>query len=194
MVMLTDFDFSSHPEVQPMRLTRSEYLRWAELGVFADKKVELLDGVVVANSPQGYKHAFAVSKINEWLVRQLSDHADILPQVPFAPPGENLPEPDLAVVEKTFAPGEPPHQAFLVVEIAESSLRYDRSTKLALYASADVPEYWVVDLVHQVVEVYREPLEDRYGALQTYRRGEQITLLAFPDSVFAVDVAFGLRQ
>jgi Uma2 family endonuclease len=73
-----------------------------------------------------------------------------------------------------------------VVEIAESSLGYDRNTKLPLYAKAGIPEYWIVDLIHREIVVHREPNRGRYRRVQHLKHGDSIAPLAFPDTTLAI--------
>jgi Uma2 family endonuclease len=83
--------------------------------------------------------------------------------------------------------GKAPSRAYLVIEVAVSSLRFDRTVKAGVYAEAGVPDYWVVNLLDGQIEVHREPTPRGYRVVTTYRRGERVALLAFPDLTIAVD-------
>jgi Uma2 family endonuclease len=102
-------------------------------------------------------------------------------QSAFAASDQSEPEPDIAVVPVAEYLDEHPKVAFLVVEVADSSLARDRSAKADLYATAGVPEYGVADLVHRVIEVRTEPSDGKYARLTTLRRGDTLTLARFPD-------------
>ena len=145
------------------RWTRAEYDRLIEVGVFRPgDPVELLAGELVVAEPQGGEHYTAIYLAEEalravfgpgWLVRS---------QAPIALDDESEPEPDLAV-----APGSPrdyrrehPARPVLIVEVAESSLHLDRNEKSGLYARARLEDYWIVNLVARVLEVYRQPAPD----------------------------------
>jgi Uma2 family endonuclease len=165
--------------LRPLR--REEYDRLVELGYFDDEKVELLDGMLVAVSPQGAGHWHAIGRLNVLFVRAVGDRAMVRIQAPLATSDDSEPEPDVALVPNQEDSHEHPTRALLVVEVAQSSLRKDRLLKAALYARAGVPEYWIVNLAERVVEVYREPQGDRYSSMSTHPAGEILRPVTFPD-------------
>src|SRR5688572_15754182 len=157
------------PDTAMRRWTRAEYDRLIDLGIFQPgERLELLDGWLVVREPQGTRHATAIRRVLAVLRRTLGEAWQIDSQLPIALDDLSEPEPDVAVV-----PGDPdtyrqahPSRPLLIVEVAESSYRIDHEYKASLYARATVPEYWIVDLVHETVEVHREPEESsdaRYG-------------------------------
>lgn len=172
--------------IRPLR--RVEYDRLVELGVFTkDDKIELLRGALVEMSPQGSLHADCAGVLMTLLIRKLGDRASVRAHSPFAATEDSEPEPDVVVYPpRRYASGHP-QTAFLVVEVAESSLRKDRGLKSEIYAENGVPEYWIVDLVHGAVEVRTEPADGQYARMQTYRRGQRIAPVAFPDLELATD-------
>ncbi len=157
-----------------------------ELGLFEDERVELLAGVLVKMSPQRAAHSHAVQQLTERFVIGLKGRAVVRPQLPVALDDESEPEPDLAISPVSDYTREHPSQVYLVIEVAESSLRKDR-IKGALYAAAGVPEYWIVDLVAGVFEIYRDPKFDGYGSVCRAGRGGAVAPLHFPDLVIQVD-------
>jgi Uma2 family endonuclease len=162
-------------------ITRTEYEELVRRGVFEDAHVELLYGRVVSMSPIGGPHRYSVSRLARVLMVAIApERARIDVQSSFAALSESEPEPDILVV----APGDyleaPPDRAFLVVEVADSSLKRDRE-KAALYAAAAVPDYWIVNLVDEVVEVHREPRGQGYGTTSRCGRGDVLRLVSFPD-------------
>jgi Uma2 family endonuclease len=171
------------PDRGPM--TRAEYDALVRRGALEDARVELLYGRLVSMSPQGEPHTYSVSQLMTLLVRALGDRARVRVQAPFAAPDESEPEPDVAVV----APGDyldgHPRVAFLIVEVAETSLARDR-LKARLYAAAGVTEYWIVNLPEQIIEVHRQPGAEGYAAVFRHGRGERLPLAAFED--VALDV------
>jgi Uma2 family endonuclease len=172
--------------IRPLR--RVEYDRLVELGVFdEDEKIELLRGVLVAMSPQGADHAYVIERLNKLFVDALGDRGRLRPQAPFAASELSEPEPDLAVYPPAPYARAHPDRALLIIEIAHSSLRKDRGIKAEIYAEAEVPEYWIVDLVHLAVEVRTAPANGHYTRTITHGRGERIALVAFPDIVLAAD-------
>ena len=176
--------------------TRKEYDRLIELGVLhEDERIELIGGQMIVAEPKGTPHSTSVALTAEalrvafgggWLVRQ---------QDPVALDDESEPEPDIVVVTGTPRDylAEHPHRPVLVVEVAESSLRFDRSCKGSIYARAGLDDYWIVNLVDRVLEVRRRPVAApsakfgwRYADLTVCRHGEIAAPLAKPDAAIAV--------
>ena len=173
--------------IRPLR--RVEYDQLVALGAFQDERIELLEGELVAMSPIGAPHSSAVQKLNRLLVLAFDGRAVVRCQLPFAALELSEPEPDFVVVPSADYDTDHPSEAFLIVEVSESSLAMDRGKKLRLYASCGVPEYWVVNLPERCIEVYTQPSPGAYAKLERYERGQSITLLTFPDvSVSVSDV------
>jgi Uma2 family endonuclease len=172
--------------LSPHRFTVAEYYRMLEAGILhEDDRVELIDGRVVAMSPMGPPHAAAVDKAGYVLRAAVGARALVRDQKPLALDEYDEPEPDLAVVRPRadfYAGGHPgAGEVLLLVEVAESSLNYDRYAKATLYAAAGISEMWVVNLRERVLEVHREPGPAGYVVSQVYRPRERVTPLAFPD-------------
>src|SRR5689334_3050697 len=162
-------------------LRRVEYDKLVELGAFEDEKIELLEGVLVPMSPIGPRHSSAVQKLTELLVLALTRRAVVRPQLPFAASDLSEPEPDLMVSPVSDYDTAHPDEALLLIEVAESSLAKDRGIKLRIYARRGVPEYWIVNVVDRVIEVYTDPVESGYRSSVVYRRGQSIRLVSFAD-------------
>ena len=114
-------------------------------------------------------------------------------QLPLALADDQEPEPDLCVVPwPTQADAEHPSSALLVVEVADTSLAYDRETKLRMYAMAGVPEYWIVDVIGKSVEVYTEPSGATYANKRTARVGDSVTATTVDGMVLRVGAVFGV--
>jgi Uma2 family endonuclease len=173
--------------------TVDEYVRMWESGIFSDDdRVELIDGEVVEMSPIGHLHAAFVANLNRVLMRTVGDRAVVWIQGPVRIPPRSLPQPDLALLRPRSYKRESTTTAdvLLVVEVADSSRRYDRTVKLRLYARAGIPEYWVVDAKTETLEIYRAPAGDQYAERQQPARGTTIAPLAFPDATIAIDAIF----
>jgi len=170
--------------IRPLR--RVEYDQLVALGAFQDERIELLEGALVAMSPIGVAHNSTVQKLTRLLVLALEGRAAVRCQSSFAAHELSEPEPDFAVVPQSDYDADHPSQAYLVIEVAESSLAMDRGKKLRLYASCAVPEYWVVNLPERCIEVYTEPTPGAYGNVERFERGQLIRLVAFPEVSFAV--------
>ena len=177
--------FAIQPElVRPLK--RSEYDRMVELGLFQDEKVELLRGVLVKMSPQYAPHASTVEKLTELLVMRLQRRFRLRAQLPLALSDISEPEPDIAIVPLGNYDAEHPRTAVLIIEVSDSTLKKDRD-KAAIYASAGIGEYWIVNLVSRTVEVYSSPDGDRYAESRTLRAGDVLRPMAFADVTIQVD-------
>ncbi|HEU5258119.1 MAG TPA: Uma2 family endonuclease, partial [Vicinamibacterales bacterium] len=155
--------------VQARRWTRSEYERMTEAGVLTENdRVELIGGEILTVTPQKSPHATGVVLASEALRRVLTPDLHVRTQLPLALGDDSEPEPDVAVVRGSLRDylNAHPRSAVLIVEISDSALAFDRHVKASLYARERVAEYWMVNLVESVVEVYRDPTEDssaRFG-------------------------------
>lgn len=172
-------------------LRRVEYERMIETGFFRNERVELIQGVVVQMSPQNAPHSYVIQILSRLLLPRLVGRADVRVQLPFAAGPDSLPEPDLAIVAMGNYMAAHPNQALLIIEVADSSLKFDRQEKAELYARAGVAEYWVVNLTDRVVERHSEPVEGGYRRLTPFRSGERVAPLEFPDVEVRVDEVFG---
>jgi Uma2 family endonuclease len=161
----------------PHRWSRTEYERMAEAGVFEpDERLELIDGEVWQMPPQSTRHFTAIRLVERALSRVFANGFDVRTQGPLAIDGHSEPEPDIAVVEgsaRDYATAHP-RTAVLVVEVADTSLGFDRIAKKRLYARNGIPEYWILNLGAECLEVYRDPADEDYLAQQTIGRTEVI--------------------
>ncbi|MBM3220763.1 MAG: Uma2 family endonuclease [Candidatus Rokubacteria bacterium] len=179
----------------PRRWTRAEYDLLVEQGVFEDEPLELLGGQLLVAEPKGPYHATGVGKVTDGIRAALPPGWVVRVQLSIALDDESEPEPDIAVVAGTHDDylDDHPARPVLVVEVAHSSLRFDRSRKGSAYARAGLSDYWIVNLVDRLVEVYREPVPDpaarygwRYGSMQTFGPGDVVVPLALPSASVAV--------
>ncbi|MEM8893801.1 MAG: Uma2 family endonuclease [Bacteroidota bacterium] len=154
-------------------ITREEYYKMAESGILApDEKVELINGEIINKmSPIGSKHAAVLERLASAL-RTLDEHWLVRTQNPVMINGISEPEPDIAVVEYTsdfYAENHPTcEQILFLIEVADSSLHYDQTTKKELYASGGISEYWVIDINSEHVEVYTALVGNRYTKTRVY--------------------------
>jgi Uma2 family endonuclease len=174
-----DLSVLAPERLRPLR--REEYDRLVELGCFEDERIELLEGALVEMSRQRPPHMFVIRKLTTFLVRAVGERAVVQVQGPFAAGDDSEPQPDLAIIPDEDYARAHPSRAFLIVEVADSSLRKDRLIKARLYARAGVPEYWIVNLDKHVVEVHRAPDGDRYARVTTHASDETIRPEAFDD-------------
>ena len=177
------------------RWTRVEYERLVEIGIFEGERLELLDGLLAVREPQGSRHAAGIRRVAERLRRAFGKAWQVDSQLPIALDDDSEPEPDIAVVPRDAAAYRDAHPSrpVLLVEVAESSYRIDHGYKASLYARARVPEYWVVDVVRETVEVHREAQESaaavhgwRYGRVEVLRPPATVSALIAPDVLILV--------
>jgi Uma2 family endonuclease len=183
-VSVIDLSMLESERLRPLR--RVEYDRLVEQGFFEDEKIELLYGMLVEMSPQGAGHAYVMRHLNEVLVPALRGRALVQIQSPLAVSDDSEPEPDVAIVPKQDYSRAHPTSAFLVVEVAETSLRKDRLVKAALYARSGVAEYWIVNLRKRVVEVHRGAGDAGYVDVTTHGEGDVLRPQAFDDVAIPV--------
>ena len=149
------------------RWTRAEYDRLVDRGAFEGKPLELIGGQRAVAEPQGSDHASAIGRVSDTIRAALPAGFVVRVQLPLALDDESEPEPDVAVVPGPHDDyrAAHPRRATLLLEVAESSLGLDRDTKGSLYARGAVQDYWIVNLVDRVLEVYRDPAPDRVALL-----------------------------
>jgi Uma2 family endonuclease len=163
-----------------------EYDRLVQLGHFQDERIELLEGRLVEMSPIGPPHSSGVQKLTALLVPALASRATVRIQSPFAALDTSEPEPDVAVVPSGGYDTAHPREAYLVIEVAESSLVRDRGIKQRVYAASGVPEYWIVNVPEGCIEVYRDPRGDVYASRQRIPHTGSIAIARFPDVLVRV--------
>jgi Uma2 family endonuclease len=177
--------------IRTRRWNRVEYDRLIALGIIQeDERLELLAGELVLRDRQSPGHAFAIETLGEAL-RAIGSGSHVRILSPIALDGESEPEPDVSVVPGAIREyrDDHPSQPTLLVEVADTSLTFDREHKGSLYARARLPEYWIVNLVDRVLEVYRDPGLDAgapygwaYRVGLTHGPGEHVTPLAAPSA------------
>ncbi len=153
-------------------ITASEFTQMCEAGVFReDDRLELIEGEIIEMSPIGKRHAAAVRRLINLLARQLGeDEALVDAQDPVVLGDISEPQPDLTLLRPSpdfYASEHPrPGDILLLIEVADTSLAYDREVKVPIYARYGVPEVWVADLGGAAVEVYRQPVADGYSRVE----------------------------
>lgn len=178
--------------VRTRRWTRAEYDRLIEIGVFQPgEPVELLGGELIVSEPQSEPHYTAIGLIEDALRAALGPGWLVRSQGPIALDDESEPEPDIAVVSGGRRDYRERHPArpVLVIEVAAASFYLDRTHKGSLYARAGLIDYWILDLAHQRLELYRDPVPDaaapfgwRYASMQHVGADASVAPLAAPDA------------
>ncbi len=180
--------------IEQRRFTVEEYHRMAEAGILQpDERVELIRGVVRRMSPKNRAHVIAATKLHQQLARALAGRAAVFKEDPLKLVRlDSEPEPDIVATSSPHIDdyGTVVSKALLVVEVAESSLRYDLNVKASLYAEAGVPEYWVLDLVDRELVVFRSAHEGVYRQRATYEASDRVAPEAWPNVVLEVEKLF----
>ncbi len=179
------------------KLDVHDFYRMADAGILGtDSRIELIDGDLIDMAPIGQGHEAVVGGLNEALVLACAGRAIVLPQNSLRLNRLNVPQPDFTVLRRRadfYATGDRPGPAdvLLVVEVADSSLTFDRTVKLPLYAQAEIAEYWIVDLKRRVLEAHRRPVGDEYAEATEHGAGERLALAHAPEIVVGLDLIFG---
>jgi Uma2 family endonuclease len=177
------------------RFTVDDYHRMAHAGILGpDERVELLDGEIVEMSPIGSRHAGTVARVH-WLFHRLAaDRALVWVRNPIRLDRHSEPQPDVTLLRPRgdfYTGAHPgPGDVLLLVEVADVSLRHDRTRKIPAYAGAGIPEVWLVDLTTERIEVYRDPAAG-YATRRTVERGASLSPLGLPGVVLATDEILG---
>ncbi len=169
--------------------TVREYNRMGELGLIGpQERVELIDGEVLRMSPQKPLQANVTMLLNHSLVSRYGETHYVRVQLPWEANPYSEPEPDFALIskDKPLSSSNHPTEADLVIEVADSSLAFDRSRKSRLYAESGVPEYWIVNIPGRCLEVYREPKDQVYSSLQKLSVEETVSPLKVPGEALLI--------
>ncbi len=175
------------PEIRRRAITVQEFFRMAETGILQpDERIELIEGEMVQKmSPIGRRHHWIVTLLDRILRIQLGGKYPVSIQGPLHLGETTYVEPDI-VIAKEFpaslsAPSPGPRDVLLLIEVADSSLAYDRDVKLPLYARAGIGEVWIVDAAAQTLTVHRDPSPKGYSTSAVFNRESKVTALAIPE-------------
>ncbi|MFN7117341.1 MAG: Uma2 family endonuclease [Saprospiraceae bacterium] len=171
-------------QAQKRLFTVEEYYKMAEVGILApDARVELINGEIIEMSPIKSNHAGHVRRISTLLNEILLRKAIIDIQNPLHINAHSEPQPDIMVLKLSpdfYTSRHPkPEDVYLLIEVADTSVRYDREVKLPLYAAAGVPEVWIVNLKKRCVEQYRQPKDDEYTLHEVAQEDDILQLTSF---------------
>ncbi|QSJ19871.1 Uma2 family endonuclease [Nostoc sp. UHCC 0702] len=178
------------------KFTVEQYHKMVESGILAeDDRVELIRGEIIEMSPIGTKHAACVNRLVNLLVQLLGKRVIVAAQNPIALNNKSEPQPDVALLKPRddfFATAHPqPQDIFLLIEVSDSTVMYDREEKIPLYAEANIIEVWLIDINEQIVEVYQQPTAAGYQHMQKFTSGESLLISAFPDVNITANEIFG---
>ncbi|MBD1940377.1 Uma2 family endonuclease [Microcoleus sp. FACHB-68] len=174
--------------------TVDDYHRMIEVGLLENRHVELLNGEIIEMPPEGLEHAYLGDEVGKYLSNLLGKSARVREARPITLPNNSEPEPDLAIVKplgQIYRQHHPyPEDIFWLIEFSNTSLVKDLDVKRKTYAAAEIPEYWVVDLKHRQLNVFRQPVNGDYVQAVTLTAGE-IVPVAFPDIKVPVQQLLG---
>ncbi|CAN5488771.1 Uma2 family endonuclease [soil metagenome] len=178
---------------QPVRLRFSvdEYYKMYELGLIRDfERSEIIDGELIRKMGIGDRHAAIVDFLARFFIKNLSDKILVRIQNPLRLNDFDEPEPDFVLADLTKYDGKRhprPAETLIVIEVSDTSLRYDRDTKLPLYAESEIPEVWIVNLPSNLIEVHQKPAVGIYQTVKIYRQGEIVESSILPGLKPSVD-------
>jgi len=172
-------------QVSTKKFTVFDFHRMGEAGIFSkDDRVELLEGEIIDMTPIGSRHAACVARLDRQLNQLVGTSAIVWAQNPIRLNDQSEPQPDMALLKPRpdfYENAHPqPADILLIIEVADSSVDFDRETKLPLYAKAGIPELWIVDLTQRRVEMYQQPSGEKYTSVSQLNHSEQATPQAFP--------------
>jgi Uma2 family endonuclease len=185
---------SRYPAAPRRLLTVDEYHRMGEVGILTDDdRVELIEGELVAMAPIGTEHAATTNALTRLLVLAVGDRGIVAVGNPVRMTRHSEPQPDFSILRprddyRKIMPR--PEDTMLAVEVANTSLDYDRKVKLALYARGGIPEVWIVNLAAEEVEVYRSPVADSYASVARVGLSGILTIEAIPGVLIPVGEVF----
>ncbi|MBD2443560.1 Uma2 family endonuclease [Dolichospermum sp. FACHB-1091] len=168
------------------QFTVKQFHQMAESGILSEnERVELIRGEMIDMSPIGRRHAGCVNRLVNLLIQLLGKRIILAPQNPVELNETSEPQPDIALLKPRpdfYRNSHPqPEDIFLLIEVADTTVKYDRDVKIPLYAEANIPEVWLVDVNQEIIEVYRNSLEGIYQDVQRLTKNQSLSILAFPD-------------
>jgi Uma2 family endonuclease len=171
---------------QIRQLTSTEYYGMMESGIIREgERVELISGQIFTMAAKGTRHTVATSRLLKSLLRLIGEQAIVRCQDPISLPNHSEPEPDIAIVRlrsDDYINSHPaPADIILVIEVADSSIKFDREIKALLYAAAGISEYWIINLIDNRLEIYRQPEGDIYTSIEIITPPRSISLPQFSD-------------
>lgn len=174
----------------------AEYYRMAEAGVLSeDDRVELIEGEIIEMNPIGSRHAACVGRLTELFGRLASGRAIVWVQNPVRVNDYSEPLPDVTLLKPRadfYAQANPrPMDVLLIIEVADSTVDFDRTIKKTLYARGGISEMWIVNLPEETIEIYTQPLNDTYQEIRIAKRGESMAVKSIPNLTVDADAILG---
>ncbi|WP_341730358.1 Uma2 family endonuclease [Microcoleus sp. EPA2] len=182
-------------QTQKWLFTVQEYHLMSDAGVFANERVELIEGEIIQMAAIGTRHASSVKRLTRCFSLIPEELATLGVQDPIQLTEKTEPQPDVVLLQPRadyYATAHPvPSEVLLLVEVADSTVDNDRNIKVPIYARSGIQEVWLWDLEVNCLEVYRNPTANGYTSIQKFERGEIVSPLAFPEFEVSVDFILG---
>jgi Uma2 family endonuclease len=171
------------------KFTTQQYQLMHEAGFFDDgDRLELINGEIKTMSPIGRKHVACIIRLDKLIQKKLGDRVMVSTQNSICLDDNAQPQPDLAILKPRddfYESGLPtPKDILLIIEVADSSIDYDRDVKSPLYSAAGILEMWLFDVNQKIIEAYSQPSRFGYKQIHRYNEGDTLSILAFPDIMF----------
>ncbi len=178
------------------RFTTADYHKMGEAGILdEDDRVELIEGELVDMTPVGRRHMACADRLAELFIRGLGEKAIVRVQGAIRLSEHSEPQPDLILLRRRpdfYAEVDArPEDVWLIVEVADTSLPYERGVKAPLYARSGIPEFWLVDLTGRSISLFRDPGPDGYRTVLVVQGSEPLTVQAFPELPLTGDQILG---
>ena len=180
-------------------LTSADYYQMMESGIIREgEKVELILGQIFTMPAKGTRHTLSTRKLFKQLLALIDNRADVQSQDPITLPNNSEPEPDIVIARlrsDDYVNSHPsPADIILVIEVADSIIKFDRETKAPLYAAAGISEYWIVNLIDNRLEIYRQPEGDIYASIEIITPPRLISLPLFPEIILNIGDFFPAQK
>lgn len=183
------------PQPRRLRFSVDEYYKMIELGMLKDyEKAEIIDGELIQKMTIGDKHAAVVNKLTRLFIKNVSDDVLVSIQNPLRLSDFNEPEPDLVLADLTKYDGSRhprPEEVILLIEVSDSTLKYDRDSKVPLYAEAGIPEVWIINLPNNIIEIHQKPSNGLYQLVKIFKPDEIVNSEKLPNLSFSVKDILG---
>ncbi|MBD2319715.1 Uma2 family endonuclease [Phormidium tenue] len=179
--MVVTTKLAAIPTPAKYRLTVEQYYKMAEFGILGiEQRTELIEGEIIEMSPIGAKHAGTINRLSRVLSPRISDQSIISIQNSIRLNDKSEPQTDLAILhlrDDCYTESIPtPDDVLLLIEVSDSTLKYDHDIKVPLYAKVGIPEVWIANIEEQVFEVYKSPNQNNYEQIKIYSKGEVILI------------------
>lgn len=178
------------------KFTVEQYHQMVDVGILTENdRVELIRGEIVEMTPIGRRHSACINRLVRLFTQLLGESIILSPQNPVELDDASEPQPDVTLLQPRpdfYESGHPqPQDILLLVEVADTTVESYRQIKIPLYAENNIIEVWLVDINEQCIEVYREPSANGYQNVQRFVRGQNLSILAFPEVIISVDEVLG---